>query len=223
MTVITALNSIRLKLSHFVHYSLRALSICQNWPAEPWPDSSDLKWNTLFQRVFAENVLPLKYHLEFDWSGSRVLIKSEIIIATGMDWPASSDKWKAPWVYLVAVGKTNSRKPSRWLSKWPLWALFCGVAMISFLELRTLFLNDTRFLYYLTVYFRMRKSIKMNSHTKYQNMNVKCKNINRALHEKNAFRNLTVSSIPTSFTSLSCGLRRNTSLLLHFFILFSYS
>ena len=63
----------------------------------------------------------------------------------------------------------------------------------------------------------------MNSHTKYQNMNVKCKNINRALHEKNAFRNLTVSSIPTSFTSLSCGLRRNTSLLLHFFILFSYS
>ena len=51
--------------------------------------------------------------------------------------------------------------------------------MISFLELRTLFLNDTRFLYYLTVYFRMRKSIKVNSHTKYQNMNVKSKNINR--------------------------------------------
>ena len=88
------------------------------------------------------------------------------------------------------------------------------------------FLNDTRLLYYLTVYFRMRIGIKMNSRAKYQNMNVKCKNINRALHEKNAFRNSTVSSILTSFTSLSCGLRRNTSLLFnasHFFTLFSYS
>ena len=34
-------------------------------------------------------------------SGRRVLIKREIIIATGMVWPVSSDKWDAP---LVIIG-----------------------------------------------------------------------------------------------------------------------
>ena len=30
----------------------RALSICQNWPAEPLPDQSVSKWNQLFQKGF---------------------------------------------------------------------------------------------------------------------------------------------------------------------------
>ena len=34
--------------------SLRALSICPNWPAGPWPDQSVWKWNSPFPRVFAE-------------------------------------------------------------------------------------------------------------------------------------------------------------------------
>ena len=42
-----------------------------------------------------KNVLLRAYYLGFDWSGWRVLIKSEIIIATGMVWPVRSDKWKA--------------------------------------------------------------------------------------------------------------------------------
>ena len=37
--------------------------------------------------------------LGFDWSGWRVLIESEINIATGMVWLVCSDKWKVPWVY----------------------------------------------------------------------------------------------------------------------------
>ena len=43
-----------------------------------------------------KNVLLRAYYLGFDWSGWKVLIKSEIIIATGMVWPVRSDKWKAP-------------------------------------------------------------------------------------------------------------------------------
>ena len=35
-------------------------------------------------------------YLGFDWSGWIVLIKSEILITTGMARPVSSDKWKAP-------------------------------------------------------------------------------------------------------------------------------
>ena len=41
------------------------------------------------------------YYLRFDWSGWIVLIKSEILIATGMVWPVSSDKWKAPLGYEI--------------------------------------------------------------------------------------------------------------------------
>ena len=32
----------------------------------------------------------------FDLFGRIVLIKSEILVTTGMVWPVSSDKWKAP-------------------------------------------------------------------------------------------------------------------------------
>ena len=36
-------------------------------------------------------------YLGLDWSGWIVLIKSEILITTGMTFPVKSDKWKAPW------------------------------------------------------------------------------------------------------------------------------
>ena len=35
-------------------------------------------------------------YLGFDWFGWIALIKSEFLITTGMAWPVSSDKWKAP-------------------------------------------------------------------------------------------------------------------------------
>ena len=51
-----------------------------------------------FQEIFRlKNVLFRVYYLGFDWSGWRVLIKRETIIATGMVWPVSSDKWKVPF------------------------------------------------------------------------------------------------------------------------------
>ena len=49
-----------------------------------------------FQEFLLKKVLLRVYYLGLDSSVSRVLIKSEIIIATGMVWPVSSDKWKAP-------------------------------------------------------------------------------------------------------------------------------
>ena len=49
-----------------------------------------------FQEFLLKNVLLRVYYLGLDWSGSRVLIETEIILATGMVWPVSSDKWKAP-------------------------------------------------------------------------------------------------------------------------------
>ena len=39
-------------LPRIVH--LRALSICQNWPAGPWPDQSVWKWYRLFPSGFAK-------------------------------------------------------------------------------------------------------------------------------------------------------------------------
>ena len=50
--------------------------------------------NDFFPRVFVET----PYFLRAGYSGSDrsnwiVLIKSEILIVTGMDWPLSSDKW----------------------------------------------------------------------------------------------------------------------------------
>ena len=57
-----------------------------------------LTMKRLFPRVFYENHLLRAYYLRFVWSGSIVLIKSEILIAKGMVWPVSSDKQKAPLV-----------------------------------------------------------------------------------------------------------------------------
>ena len=45
------------------------------------------------QEYFLKNRLLL--HLGFDRSGWMVLIKSEILITTGIVWPVSSDKRKA--------------------------------------------------------------------------------------------------------------------------------
>ena len=50
-----------------------------------------------FQRVLFKNHLLRAYCLGFDWSGWIVLIKSEILITTGMVWPVSSGKWKVPF------------------------------------------------------------------------------------------------------------------------------
>ena len=54
------------------------------------------KERIIFPRVFAENHLFCTNYLVFDWSGWIVLIKSEILNTTGIVWPLSSDKWKAP-------------------------------------------------------------------------------------------------------------------------------
>ena len=50
-----------------------------------------------FQRVLLKNHLLRAYCSRFDWSGWIVLIKSEILITTGMVWPVSSGKWKVPF------------------------------------------------------------------------------------------------------------------------------
>ena len=57
------------------------------------------------KRFLLKNHLLLVYYLEFDWSGWIVLIKSEILITTGIVWPVCSDKWKAqplPLPYMVS-------------------------------------------------------------------------------------------------------------------------
>ena len=88
---------------------LRALCNCHNWLATPEPNQLFWKWNRLFPRVFRlKNVLFRVYYLEFDWSGWRVLIKRETIIATGMVWPVSSDKWKVPFKQLPLMTSTAS-------------------------------------------------------------------------------------------------------------------
>ena len=51
------------------------------------------------------------------WSGWIVLIKSEILIMTGMVWPVSSDKWKAPLLPYAARNGTFSQRASS-----PIWA-----------------------------------------------------------------------------------------------------
>ena len=43
-----------------------------------------------------ENETGFFQELGFDWYGRIALIKSKIFITTGMSWPISSDKWKAP-------------------------------------------------------------------------------------------------------------------------------
>ena len=52
--------------------------------------------NAFFQEFLLKHYLLRACYLGFDWSGWIVLIKSEILIMTGMVWPVSSDKWKAP-------------------------------------------------------------------------------------------------------------------------------
>ena len=62
-----------------------------------------------FQEFFRlKNVLFRVYYLGFDWSGWRVLIKRETIIATGMVWPVSSDKWKVPFKQFPLMTSTAS-------------------------------------------------------------------------------------------------------------------
>ena len=75
--------------------SLKAPSICKNWPAAPLPDQSVWKSIGLFQQFLLKKHFFGAHYLEFDWwSGWSVLIKGEILIATGMVWLVSSDKWK---------------------------------------------------------------------------------------------------------------------------------
>ena len=81
--------------------NLRMLSKSQNRPAGPWPDQSFWQSDKLFPRVFADLLILLRAnYLGFNISGWVVLIKSEILITTGMVWPVSSDKWKALCWYL---------------------------------------------------------------------------------------------------------------------------
>ena len=54
--------------------------------------------NAFFQEFLLKHHLPRVCNLGFDESGRLVLIKNEILIMTGMVWPASYDKWKAPLV-----------------------------------------------------------------------------------------------------------------------------
>ena len=65
-----------------------------------WPDhcSTSQFENKIgfFQEFLPKNHLLLAYCSGFDWSGWRVFIKREIIIAKRMVCPVSSDKWKAP-------------------------------------------------------------------------------------------------------------------------------
>ena len=70
---------------------LRTVSKHQNWLAQLWRTSHFDNKIGFFQE-FCWTKLFLVYYLGFDWSGWIVLIKSEILITTGMVWPVSSDK-----------------------------------------------------------------------------------------------------------------------------------
>ena len=61
---------------------------------------SKQKKSAFSKGFLVKNRLLLAYYLGFDWPGWIVLIRSEILITTGMVWPVSSDKWKAPSDYL---------------------------------------------------------------------------------------------------------------------------
>jgi len=68
-------------------YRLKALSICQNNRPGHCPTMQSFWW---------KNHLLRAYYLGFVWSGWIVLIKKEILIVTGIVWPVSYSKWKAP-------------------------------------------------------------------------------------------------------------------------------
>ena len=59
---------------------------------------------------FLKNHLLREYYLEFDWSSWIVLIKNEILIMTGMVWPVSSDKCKAPLVSHIGEERCVTRQ-----------------------------------------------------------------------------------------------------------------
>ena len=54
-----------------------------------------------FQEFSLKDHLLRAYYSVFDRSCRTVMIKREIITATGMAWPVSSEKWKAPLVCLT--------------------------------------------------------------------------------------------------------------------------
>ena len=72
-----------------------------------WPDhcpTSRFDNEIRFFREFLPNNHFLgAYYLGFDWYGWRDLSKMEILIALGIVWPVSSDKWKAPPVSTVSA------------------------------------------------------------------------------------------------------------------------
>ena len=59
------------------------------------PDRSFCKWNRLFPRVLKEKRFNPCMLLGFDWYGWIAVIKSEILITTGMAWQVSSFKWQS--------------------------------------------------------------------------------------------------------------------------------
>ena len=73
-----------------------------------------IKEISFFQETLLKNHLLCAYFLGFDWSRWIVLIKSEIPNTTGMVWPLSSDKWKAPLVAFLKVG--TARPYNGWSS-----------------------------------------------------------------------------------------------------------
>ena len=70
-----------------------------------------------FQRVLFKNHLLRAYCLGFDWSGWIVLIKSEILITTGMVWPVSSGKWKRPLVNTLYIRCLGRLLDLKWAAK----------------------------------------------------------------------------------------------------------
>ena len=80
----------------FQKLKFRALSKSQNWPARPWLEQHFYNEIGFSQQFLLKNHLLRAWYLGFDGSGWKILIKSKILITTGMVWPVSSDKWKAP-------------------------------------------------------------------------------------------------------------------------------
>ena len=82
--------------------------LSQNWPAGQWPDRPFWTWNRLFQEFLMKNDFRLRgCCLGFDWSSVIALIKSEILITTGMVWQVSSDKSKRPLRDLTVCVKSS--------------------------------------------------------------------------------------------------------------------
>ena len=65
---------------------------------------------SFFPEFLLKNHLLCANYLGFNISGWIVLIKSEILIMTGMVWQVSSDKWKAPLESLRSKNHSPSSK-----------------------------------------------------------------------------------------------------------------